>query len=133
MILVSKERKQTINIKLKIMETINTDTVTAPVVVAETETVTVAVNKTAVIIARKSLIGKWKKPGAPPKEVIGLSKNRKRGAFTKADIFDMNGQTICMLTITKRIKQLRKAGELVKMAEAATLLAIIILRYMIQS
>lgn len=74
--------------------------------------------KATVIVARKSLMGKWKKTGAPPKEIIGLTKNPARGAFTKHDIFERNGRTISLLTIDKRIKQLAKARQLFKMADA---------------
>jgi hypothetical protein len=74
--------------------------------------------KAAVIVARKSLMGKWKKTGAPPKEIIGLTKNPARGAFTKHDIFERNGRTISLLTIDKRIKQLAKARTVFRMADA---------------
>ena len=49
-----------------------------------------------------------------PKPIIGLTVNRHRGDFTIADIFTANGQTVSMLTIMKRIRELRKAGELKK-------------------
>ena len=72
----------------------------------------------ATIVARKSLMGKWKKTGAPPKEIIGLTKTPARGTFTKHDIFDRNGRTISLLTIDKRIKALMKAKKLCRLAEA---------------
>ena len=75
------------------------------------------VTKIAVPQARKSLMGKWKQVGAPPKEIIGLSKSRSRGKFTKEQIFERNGQTVSLLTIDKRIKALVKARELVKLAD----------------
>lgn len=92
----------------------------APVVAAEIHTQPKATRKASlpVVVRRKVLQGKHKQPGAPRLEILGLHKNRRRGAFTKHDIFDANGQTISMLTITKRIGDLRKAGELVKMAKS---------------
>ncbi len=74
--------------------------------------------KAATIVARKSLMGKWKKTGAPPKEIIGLTKTPARGTFTKHDIFDRNGRTVSLLTIDKRIKALIKAKKLCRLAEA---------------
>ena len=75
--------------------------------------------KTITVARRKVLQGKHKQIGAPRLDVIGLTKNRKRGAFTKQDIFDLNGQTISPLTITHRIADLCKANELVLMTEKA--------------
>ena len=89
--------------------------VEAPVVHAE---ITPKAEKSAkVIIARKSLMGKWKKVGAPPKPIIGLTVNRARGKFTKFDIFERNGRTVSLLTINNRLKTLIKAKELCKTAE----------------
>src|ERR1035437_4773534 len=96
----------------------NTSGTMGPAVLIEGQVAPKA-TKAVTILARKSLQGEWKKPGAPPKDVIGLTKNRKRGAFTKQNIYDLNGATVSMLTITKRIKDLRKAEQLVKMAEHA--------------
>ena|ERR1035437_715114 len=103
------------------MEILNALGTAAPIVAPEGKSAPKAAkrNNVPAILARKSLAGKWQKPGAPPKTVLGLTVNRKRGAFTKADIYAFNGETISMLTITKRIKALKKAGELVKMAEKA--------------
>jgi hypothetical protein len=100
------------------MKILNTSGTMAPLVAVEGQVAPKA-TKAVTILARKSLQGEWKKPGAPPKDVIGLTKNRKRGAFTKQNIYDLNGATVSMLTITKRIKDLRKAEQLVKMAEHA--------------
>ncbi len=62
-----------------------------------TETPVTATNraKAPVIVARKVQKGKCgHKAGAPLKPIAGLSSNRRRSAFTKKDIFEMNGQTI---------------------------------------
>jgi len=94
------------------METTNT---TAAV---QAEVTPKATKAPIVIPARKSMMGKWKKTGAPPKPIIGLTTNRTRGTFTKHDIFDRNGRTVSLLTIDKRIKSLLKAKELCRLAEA---------------
>jgi len=103
------------------MDTQNTNGTTLPVVNVEGQVAPKATKRiaTPVIARRKVLQGKHLKIGAPRLPVIGLTVNRKRGAFTKADIFAANGETISMLTITHRITDLKKAGELCKMAEKA--------------
>jgi len=73
--------------------------------------------KAVTITARKSLMGKWNKVGAPPKPIIGLTVNRARGKFTKFDIFERNQRTVSLLTINNRLKSLIKAKELCKTAE----------------
>ncbi len=74
---------------------------------------------TAVIVRRKVLAGKHKVTGAPKLEVIGLTKNPRRGSFTLRDIFQANGETISLLTIKKRKQELIDAGKLVLDIEAA--------------
>lgn len=109
------------------MDTQVTTTEGAPVTAAGTETTTTAPAKrkatkkatAAVIARRKVLAGKHKQTGAPKLDVIGLTKNPRRGAFTLMDIFQANGETISLLTIKKRKNDLIKAGKLVLDAEAA--------------
>lgn len=106
------------------MDTQNTAVaVEQPVVAAEQNATPAAPKATKAprtaptIVARKSLMGKWKKVGAPPKPIIGLTVNKARGKFTKFDIFERNGRTVSLLTINNRLKTLIKAKELVKTAE----------------
>lgn len=85
---------------------------------AEIAEITPSARKTAAVpAARKSLMGKWKQVGAPPKEIIGLTKSPSRAKFTKDQIFERNGRTVSLLTIDKRIKALVKARKLVKLAD----------------
>ena len=91
-------------------------------VAAETnETPVTAIKaKAPTIVARKVQKGKCgHKAGAPLKPIIGLSSNKRRGAFTKRDIFEMNGQTISELCIDQRLKRLQKAKELVCLGSGA--------------
>lgn len=106
------------------MDTQNTAVaVETPVVAAEqnaTPAAPKATRKTrhdVTITARKSLMGKWNKVGAPPKPIIGLTVNKARGKFTKFDIFERNGRTVSLLTINNRLKSLIKAKELCRTAE----------------
>ena len=91
----------------------NTNGTLAPVVAIEGNVAPKATKRiaTPVIARRQVLQGKHKKTGAPRLPVIGLTVNRKRGAFTKADIFAANGMTISMLTITHRIEDHIKAQQ----------------------
>ena len=100
------------------MENENTN---GTVIAVETNTETaVKANKKAVIPARKVKAGKCgHSVGAPLKEIIGLSNNRRRGLFSKKDIFESNGQTISSLCITQRIARMIKAKELFKAVEKA--------------
>lgn len=90
-----------------------------PVVAAETPATATRI-KAPVIAARKVQKGKCgHKAGAPLKTIIGLSNNRRKSAFTKRDIFDLNGQTISELCIDQRLKRLIKAKELVCLGQSA--------------
>ena len=86
-----------------------------------TETPVVAIKaKAPVIIARKVMKGKCgDKAGAPLKAIVGLSVNKRRGVFTKRDIFEQNGQTVSELCIDMRLKRLQKAKELVCLGSGA--------------
>lgn len=70
------------------------------------------------IARRKVMTGQHKKTGAPKLEIIGLHAKRLHGPFTRKDLFDLNGQTISMLTIKKRVEELKQAGKLVQMAKS---------------
>lgn len=90
-----------------------------PVVAAETPATATRI-KAPTIVARKVKKGKCgHKAGAPLKDIIGLSVNKRRGSFTKRDIFEANGQTISELCIDQRLKRLQKAKELVCLGQAA--------------
>lgn len=98
------------------MDTNNT-TGTATVAVETTPT---AKAKATVIVARKVMKGKCgHKAGAPLKQIAGLTHSKHRGAFTKKDIFNQNGQTVSELCIDMRLKRLQKAKELVCLGSGA--------------
>lgn len=99
------------------MNGLNQTTEGAPIVGVETKTKATRKNSALPTVARrKVLAGKHKTTGAPKLEVIGLTKNLRRGAFTLMDIFNANGQTISLLTIKKRKNELFEEGKLGKMA-----------------
>lgn len=117
-----------------------TNTATAPVEVAATETAPTPATEVAApatevaapakptrkrkgkgvatVARRKVQTGKKGSHGAPKLELIGLHVKRAKGPFTKKDIFDLNAQSVSLITITKRIKELIADGKCVKMGRS---------------
>ena len=100
---------------------IENTTETAPVAAAATTTTEMTISvapaaaparksrksrKAVTVKRRKVLAGQHKRPGAPKLEIIGLHTKRVKDDFTKKDIFELNGETISLLTIAKRIDDL---------------------------
>lgn len=94
-----------------------TNTAAAPVEVAEKSKRNNTRKAIPTIARRRVMTGQHKKTGAPKLEIIGLHVKKVRGPFTRQMIFDLNGQTISIMTISKRINEMKEAGQLVKMSK----------------